>query len=166
MTKISAQKIRPPKGCLLLGFRLPVWLYRFRMGWLMGKRMIYFEHIGRTSGIKRRSIVEIIRHDQEDDVYFVVSGYGEKADWFRNIMKTPKVFAQVGGRRFQADVERLSLERALEEFQDYARRNPKNLKYLGKLIGIKIEGTEKEIDQLSRILPVIAFKPIKTSELF
>lgn len=159
MTKISAQKIRPPKGCLLLGFRLPVWLYRFRMGWLMGKRMIYFEHIGRTSGIKRRSIVEIIRYDQAQDIYYVVSGYGEKADWFRNIMKTPKVFAQVANRRFNADVERLSQERALEEFQDYARRNPKMFKYLGMLLGFKLEGTEEEIEQLSRILPVITFIP-------
>ena len=159
MTIISEEQIRRPKGLLLLGFRLPVWLYRFRIGWLMGKRMIYFEHIGRKSGIKRRSIVEIIRYDQEQDIYFVVSGYGEKADWFRNIMKTPRVFAQVAGRRFNANVERLSQERALEEFQDYAHRNPKMFKYLGNLIGIKLEGTEEEVEQLSRILPVIAFKP-------
>lgn len=157
MTNISKEQIRRPKGLLLLGFRLPVWLYRFRMGWLMGKRMIYFEHIGRTSGIKRRSIVEIIRYDQENDVYYVVSGYGEKADWFRNIMKTPNVSAQVGGRRFNAVVERLSQEMALEEFQDYTRRNPKMLKFLGNLIGIKLEGTEEEIEQLSQILPVITF---------
>ena len=159
MTIIREEQIRRPKGLLLLGFRLPVWLYRFRIGWLMGKRMIYFEHIGRKSGIKRRSIVEIIRYDQEQDIYFVVSGYGEKADWFRNIMKTPRVFAQVAGRRFNANVERLSQERALEEFQDYAHRNPKMFKYLGNLIGIKLEGTEEEVEQLSRILPVIAFKP-------
>ncbi len=157
MTNISKEQIRRPKGLLLLGFRLPVWLYRFRMGWLMGKRMIYFEHIGRTSGIKRRSIVEIIRYDQENDVYYVVSGYGEKADWFRNIMKTPKVSAQVANRRFNANVERLSQERALEEFQDYAHRNPKMLKFLGNLIGIKLEGTEEELVQLSQILPVITF---------
>ena len=150
MTNISEEQIRPPKGLLLLGFRLPVWLYRFKMGWLMGKRMIYFEHVGRSSGIKRRSVVEIIRYDQEKDIYFVVSGYGEKADWFRNIMKTPQV---------SANVERLSQERALEEFQDYARRNPKMFKYLGNLIGINLEGKEEEIEQLSQILPVIAFKP-------
>ena len=91
-------------------------------------------------------------------IYYVVSGYGEKADWFRNIMKTPKVFAQVGGRRFNADVERLSQERALEEFQDYAHRHPKLFKNIGMLIGIKFEGTQEEVEQVSQILPVIAFK--------
>jgi len=118
MTYITQDQLRPPKGCLLLGFRLPVWLYRIRLGWMMGKRMIYFEHIGRTSGAKRRSVVEIIRYDQEDDVYYVVSGYGEKSDWFKNITKNPEVFAVVGGRRFHAVTERLSLKEKLSSMLD------------------------------------------------
>jgi len=159
MSRITADDIRPPKGFLLFFFRLPVWLYRIGLGRLMGKRMIYFEHLGRKTGLVHRTVVEVIRHDMEEDTYYVVSGYGEKADWFKNIVRTPQVKAQVGGRRFLALTEPLSQDNAITEFQDYAQRYPNNLKYLGWLIGLQIEGTEEELEQLSRILPVIVIKP-------
>ncbi len=159
MTNISSDSILPPKGLLLLGFRLPVWFYRLGMGALMGKRFIYFEHIGRTSGLLRRSVVEVIRYEPAADIYCIVSGYGEKADWYKNVIKTPQINAQVGGRRFNGVVERLSQEKALAEFQDYHRRNPNALKYLGRmLLGIQITGTEEELLKLSQILPVLAIK--------
>jgi deazaflavin-dependent oxidoreductase (nitroreductase family) len=158
MTEITSDSIRPPKGFLLLGFRLPVWLYRWGLGGLMGKRAIYFEHKGRISGALRRTVVEIIRYDPEADCYYIVSGYGEKADWYKNILKRPRIKAQVGGRRFDAIAERLSQERALAEFQDYTRRYPNALKYLGRLLGLQIKGTEEELVSLSQILPVMAIK--------
>ena len=161
MTNINSDSIRPPKGLMLLGFRLPVWFYRLGLGALMGKRFIYFEHIGRTSGLIRRSVVEVIRYDPAADVYYIVSGYGEKADWYKNIIKTPKIKAQVGGRRFDAVVERLSQVEALTEFQDYHHRNPNALKYLGSmLLGLQITGTEEELQKLSEILPVMAIKVV------
>jgi deazaflavin-dependent oxidoreductase (nitroreductase family) len=161
MANISSDSIQPPRGLLLLGFRLPVWFYRLGLGLMMGKRFIYFEHIGRKSGLLRRTVVEIVRYDPIADIYFIVSGYGEKADWYKNIIKAPKVKAQVGGRRFNAIAERLSQERALAEFQDYHRRNPNALKYLGSmLLGLQITGTEEELLILSQILPVMAIKVV------
>jgi deazaflavin-dependent oxidoreductase (nitroreductase family) len=158
MSGISSDAIRSPKGLLLLGFRLPVWFYRLGLGFLMGKRFIYFEHMGRKSGLLRRTVVEVVRYDEEGDTYVIVSGYGEKADWYRNLMKTPRIKAQVGSRRFEAVVQRLPEDEALAEFQDYARRYPNALKYLGGLIGLQIKGTEEELVQLSQVLPVLRIK--------
>lgn len=158
MSEINADSIRSPKGLLLIGFRLPVWFYRLGLGFLMGKRFIYFEHTGRKSGLLRRTVVEVVRYDPEGDCYFIVSGYGENADWYKNLVKTPKVQAQVGGRRFNAIVDRLPEEEALAEFQSYARRYPNALKYLGGLLGLEIEGTKEELIQLSQVLPVLAIK--------
>jgi deazaflavin-dependent oxidoreductase (nitroreductase family) len=158
MSEINADSIRSPKGLLLLGFRLPIWFYRLGLGFLMGNRFIYFEHTGRKSGLLRRTVVEVIRYDTEGDCYFIVSGYGEKADWYKNLMKTPKIKAQVGGKGFNAVADRLPEDEALVEFQTYARRYPKALKYLGSLIGLEIEGTEEELVQLSQVLPVLAIK--------
>jgi deazaflavin-dependent oxidoreductase (nitroreductase family) len=160
MSGISSDAIRLPKGLLRLGFRLPVWFYRLGLGFLMGKRFVYFEHSGRKSGLVRRTVVEVVRYDKESDTYVIVSGYGEKADWYQNLMKTPKIKGQVGGRRFNGVVERLPEREALAEFQDYARRYPSALKYLGRLIGLQIKGTEEELVQLSQALPVLAIKVV------
>lgn len=34
--------------------RAPVWLYRARLGALLGSRMLMLEHVGRSSGQSRR----------------------------------------------------------------------------------------------------------------
>ncbi|MGD8458407.1 MAG: nitroreductase family deazaflavin-dependent oxidoreductase [Anaerolineales bacterium] len=160
MSGISSDAIRLPKGLLRLGFRLPVWFYRLGLGFLMGKRFIYFEHTGRKSGLLRRTVVEIVRYDKEGEYYVIVSGYGEKADWYKNLMKTPEIKAQVGGRHFDGAAARLPENEALGEFQDYARRYPNALKYLGRLMGLQIEGTEEDLVQLSQVLPVLPIKVV------
>jgi deazaflavin-dependent oxidoreductase (nitroreductase family) len=160
MTGISADAIRLPKGLLLLGYRLPVWFYRMGLGFLMGKRFVYFEHTGRKSGLLRRTVVEVVRFDKKGDYYVIVSGYGKKADWYKNVMKTPEIKAQVGGRRFDGMLARLPESEALGEFKDYARRYPNALKYLGRFMGLNIKGTEEDLVQLSRVLPVLKIKVI------
>jgi hypothetical protein len=42
-----------PHGLTRLAFRLPIWLYRLRLGWLLGDRLLLLTHIGRTSGQRR-----------------------------------------------------------------------------------------------------------------
>lgn len=160
MSGIRADDIKLPKGLLLLGYRLPVWFYRLGLGFLMGKRFVYFEHTGRKSGLLHRAVVEVVRYDKEGDYFVIVSGYGEKADWYKNVMKAPKIKAQVGGRRFDGMVSRLPENEALGEFQDYARRYPNALKYLGGLMGLDIKGTEEDLVQLSRVLPVLTIKVV------
>lgn len=160
MSKFSEDDMRYPGGLLLWGFRAPVVLYRAGLGWLLGGRMIYLEHVGRKSGLVRRSVVEVVRRDAEEDAYYVVSGYGEKADWYKNIMKTPQVEARVGRRRFKASGRRLSVEEALAEFRTYFKRNPIAAKMLGGLIGLPLTGADEELVELSRLLPVLEFRPV------
>lgn len=104
--------------------------------------------------------MEIVRYDKEGEYYVIVSGYGEKADWYKNLMKTPEIKAQVGGRHFDGAAARLPENEALGEFQDYARRYPNALKYLGRLMGLQIEGTEEDLVQLSQVLPVLPIKVV------
>lgn len=39
--------------------RLPLWLYRARLGLLVGHRMLMMEHIGRRSGLRRQVVLEV-----------------------------------------------------------------------------------------------------------
>ncbi|WP_024443415.1 MULTISPECIES: nitroreductase family deazaflavin-dependent oxidoreductase [unclassified Mycobacterium] len=77
--------------------RAPIWLYRARLGGLLGQRLLMLEHIGRKTGARRRVVLEVIDRPA-DDSYVVASGFGDRAQWFRNIRANPRVHVYVGSR--------------------------------------------------------------------
>ncbi|RME46693.1 MAG: nitroreductase family deazaflavin-dependent oxidoreductase [Chloroflexi bacterium] len=150
--------VQPPQGWKRIVWRLPIWLYRARLGRLLGGRFLLLTHTGRKSGLPRYAVVEVMRHDPVTNTYYVASGFGEKSDWFRNIMKTPQVTIQVGRRQMPAIAERLSLEDAERELLDYARRHPRALRNLARILGYRIENTEEDIRALAQMVPIVAFR--------
>jgi deazaflavin-dependent oxidoreductase (nitroreductase family) len=117
-------------------------------------------HIGRKSGQPRQSVLEVIGHDQATSVYIIASGWGEQADWLRNIQKNPNVLVDARGRRFEATAERLSQELATGEARDYARRHPSAFRALaGRMIGRPLTGTDADYRALAEAVPFIALRP-------
>lgn len=101
--------------------RAPVWIYQARAGALFGSRMLMLEHIGRKSGAPRYAVLEVVGHPAAD-VYVVASGFGRKAQWFRNIEANPRVRVYVGShapRRATARVlDRAEADRTLAAYRD------------------------------------------------
>lgn len=154
-------KGNPPRGILRLFLRLPVWLFRLHLGWLLLGRFVMFRHVGRNSGLPRYTVVEVVRHDRATGAYIIASGWGEKADWFRNIQKTPQVLLYTGWRQFEAIATRLSLEDAVQELCDYAQRHPVAFRYLaGLMIGRRLSGTMADCRTLAQSVPLVALVPI------
>ncbi|TDK95709.1 nitroreductase family deazaflavin-dependent oxidoreductase [Mycobacterium paragordonae] len=75
--------------------RAPIWIYRARAGALFGSRTLMLEHIGRKSGRPRYVVLEVVDHPAPGS-YVVPSGFGRKAQWFRNIEANPRVRVYVG----------------------------------------------------------------------
>ena len=75
--------------------RAPAWIYRARAGVLFGSRILMLEHVGRKSGVPRYAVLEVVDHPTPD-TYVVASGFGRKAQWFRNIRANPRVRVYVG----------------------------------------------------------------------
>ncbi|CAJ1504652.1 nitroreductase family deazaflavin-dependent oxidoreductase [[Mycobacterium] holstebronense] len=75
--------------------RAPIWLYRARLGALFGQRLLMLEHVGRKTGVRRRVVLEVIDHAAGDS-YVVASGFGRRAQWFRNIRANPRVRVYAG----------------------------------------------------------------------
>ena len=90
----------PVRGPLRALLRLPIWLYRLRLGWLLGERGLMLTHIGRTSGRLRQTVLEVGGYDPTTDTYTIGAGWGERSDWVRNIQQRPDVLVDVGRRRF------------------------------------------------------------------
>lgn len=76
--------------------RAPIWLYRARLGFLFGSRMLMLEHIGRQSGARRYVVLEVIDHPTPD-TYVIASGFGTRAQWFRNVRANRQVRVFVAG---------------------------------------------------------------------
>ena len=89
----------PPKGLLRLGFRLPVYLFRLGLGWMLGKKFVLINHLGRVTGLPRQAVVEVVEADQDSGCVTVVAGYGEQTQWYQNLRVSPDVIIQLGRRK-------------------------------------------------------------------
>ncbi|MGV0718567.1 nitroreductase family deazaflavin-dependent oxidoreductase [Mycolicibacterium sp. XJ662] len=78
--------------------RAPIWLYKARLGFVLGSRFLQLEHIGRRSGLRRYVVLEVLDHP-DPDTYVVASGFGTHAQWYRNIEADPNVRVSSGTRR-------------------------------------------------------------------
>jgi deazaflavin-dependent oxidoreductase (nitroreductase family) len=105
--------------------RAPIWLYRARLGGLLGGRLLMLEHIGRKTGARRRVVLEVLDHPAADS-YIVASGFGDRAQWFRNITANPQVRVYAGSRRpAPATARVLDQPEADRVLGDYIRRHPR-----------------------------------------
>jgi deazaflavin-dependent oxidoreductase (nitroreductase family) len=94
--------------------KLVVPLYRLRILAPLGFRLLLMTHKGRKTGKTRRTPVEYFKVEK---TITVVSGYGKKANWFRNIKQNPEeVYVQVGFRGFHPRVEIIEEQKELEKF--------------------------------------------------
>lgn len=159
MNKSIADK--PPGKALRLGLRLPIWLYRARLGWLLGNRFLMLTHTGRKSGLARQTVIEVVQHDKGTDTYYVVSAWGEKSDWYRNLRKSPSVTVHVGGRQFRARAEFIDLEQAIGLIEAYARDHPAAFRELtGLFLGGRQQPGGDAPRQLAEKMPMVAFHPL------
>jgi deazaflavin-dependent oxidoreductase (nitroreductase family) len=151
---------KPPRGALRLGLRLPIWLYRVHLGWLLGNRFLMLTHTGRKSGLPRQAVVEVVEHEEATDTYYVVSGWGEKADWYQNIRKSPQVTIHVSGRRFQTKAKFIPQEEAIDILGAYARNHPIAFSELsGLFLGERLKPGSDAPGRIAEKMPMVAFHP-------
>lgn len=105
--------------------RAPIALYRARLGFLLGSRALMLEHIGRKSRARRYVVLEVIGRPAPD-TYVVASGFGERAQWYRNLMASPRVRVSVAGHGPRAaTARRLPSAEADVALARYVSRHPR-----------------------------------------
>jgi deazaflavin-dependent oxidoreductase (nitroreductase family) len=105
--------------------RAPIWLYRARLGFLFGSRLLMLEHIGRTSGQRRYVVLEVIARPAADS-FVVASGFGTRAQWYRNVVANQHVRIYVGSHRpATATATLLSSEKSTAALAAYASAHPR-----------------------------------------
>lgn len=151
--------VKPPRGLARLAYRLPIGLYKIGLGGLLGKRFLLLTHIGRKSGLERKTVLEVVRYNKATSTFVVAAGFGPGSDWYRNIGANPQVTIQCGRERLQMVAHFLTPEQSGEELVDYARRHPQAMRELSKFMGYQLDGSEADIRANGQTLSMIAFTP-------
>ena len=155
--KIS--ELKPANKVLRWLVRSPISLYNIGLGWLFGNHMLMLTHVGRMTGLPRRVVLEVVKYDRERERFYIVSSWMEKADWYKNIRKTPLVEVHFKNRHFSAFASRMEPEEAELIILDYGRRNPRMLRFFARVTGYRLEDNEDDYRAFGRIIPVIEIRP-------
>jgi deazaflavin-dependent oxidoreductase (nitroreductase family) len=140
-------------------FRAPLLVYRARLGWLFGRRLVMIEHRGRVSGRQRRVVVEVVVHDPVSGAVTVASGYGPTANWYRNLLADPEAHIVLGARRLPVRARPVPSEEGADLMAEYARRRPRSARMVAKQVGLPVDGSEARYRELGRTLPYMRLEP-------
>jgi deazaflavin-dependent oxidoreductase (nitroreductase family) len=132
-------------------------LYRARLGWLLGGRFVQLTVRGRRTGLPRQVVLEVIGGSPAAGHLLVASGWGPRAQWFRNVTVNPHVQVQVARRRCTGEVVALSEADGAEALREYARAHHWAYQwFIGPLIlGHRPSGTSDEFRRLARLVPIL-----------
>lgn len=143
--------------------RAPDLLYRLGAGRLLGRRFLRLVHVGRRTGRRHATVLEVVHHDPDRDEFVVVSGFGERADWLRNVEAGGAAEVTVGRHNFVAAHRRLSDAEAVAVLGAYEQRawlvGPLVRHVLSRLVGWRYDGAPDARRRLAAQLPLVAFRP-------
>jgi deazaflavin-dependent oxidoreductase (nitroreductase family) len=144
----------PPTGVSRWLFRIPIGLYRLRLGWLLGDRFLLLHHIGRKSGLPRQAVVEVVTRNGA--CFVIASGFGEQSQWYQNVMAHPDLDITFGTRRVAVHAQRLGVDEASEAMRTYTREHPKAAARLASYMGF--HGPDA-VEQVAHEIPFVELCP-------
>ncbi len=84
--------------------------YAWGLGRIFGHRFLQLTHTGRKTGKEYRVVVEVVKYDRTTGDAIVMSGFGRRSGWFRNVSAGTSIFAMVvlerplAGRHHELDL--------------------------------------------------------------
>lgn len=148
-----------PRGLLKWSFKLPVALYRMRLGWVLGHRFLLLMHRGRKTGNIHQVVLEVVHYDSTTQESVVLSAYGAQADWYRNIMAHPALAVRTGWHHYVPQQRVLDAAERFATLQVYERRNRLLFAQGMRFLGYRYDGTEAGLHTLADSVLMVAFRP-------
>jgi deazaflavin-dependent oxidoreductase (nitroreductase family) len=137
-------------------------LYSARAGWLLGHRFLLVRHRGRRSHRLYGTVLEVAEWRPAAREAVVMSGFGHRSEWYRNVLAGQAVEVQIARLRFTPTVRPLGSDEAVGVLADYERRNrlaaPLVRAVLSKLAGFRYDGSDAARRRLVHTLPLVAFR--------
>jgi deazaflavin-dependent oxidoreductase (nitroreductase family) len=139
-------------------FKLPLFLYRLRLGWMLGNRFMQITHVGRRSGRTYRTVLAVLRFDEKTKEIYAVSAW-KGSDWYYNIQSSPALQVETGFVHYVPTQRTLSAEEITATFMEYRRQHPIFSRMICRIPGWKWDSTYDEFLMLAHTLHGVAFQP-------
>ena len=153
---------RRPSRWLGRLFGAPRALYRWRLGWLLGDRFLMLVHVGRRSGREHATVLEVVAHEDDPDVWYVAAAWGNRSDWYRNLEQNPKAEISVRRHRHCVVTEVVDIDHAVSIYEEYVRKHPWAARLVGRVLGI--DRVRSDPRTLAERIPLITLAADETSE--
>lgn len=152
-----------PHGVLRYLLRAPIYLYRWRLGRLLGHRFLLLHHTGRRTERRHATVLEVLQYRGTLGEAVVMSGFGRNSGWLLNIQAKPDCDVVIGAQAFRAQYRFLGEDEAVQVFRDYEKKNRLVLPIvrfvLSRLLGWPYRGSDADVRKLVSQLPLVAFRP-------
>jgi deazaflavin-dependent oxidoreductase (nitroreductase family) len=136
-------------------------LFELGLGRLVGHRFLQLSHRGRTSGRVYRTVLEVISYDSSSRESVVLSGWGERADWYRNIHAAPALLVVTAGERYAPAQRSVEPDELYTRLATYVECNRLLGGIVRRTLGLKLDGSEEDRASLYRRgFRGIAFQPV------
>jgi len=119
--KTWVEKLPYPSGVMKWLYKSPILLYRLGLGFLIGRLFMIMTTIGRKSGQPRHTAIEF--HEFEG-CPTVMSGWGTRTDWYRNLQANPLATVQTWRGAQSVRARRITAEDELARVFRWAQSNP------------------------------------------
>jgi deazaflavin-dependent oxidoreductase (nitroreductase family) len=120
-------------------------------------------HLGRRTGERHETVLEVMEYRENGPELIVMSAFGRKADWLRNIEAMRYAETTVGSRHFMAAHRILDSDEAVRVVRCYEQRNrfaaPIIRIVLSRLLGWSYHGLDPERRRLVAQLPLVGLYP-------
>ena len=143
--------------------RAPARLYDWRLGWILGRRFLRLTHLGRRTGRKYQTVLEVVGENRGRDEVIVIAGLGHSAQWYRNVLAGKATEVAICRERFAPLHRELDRLEAADVLAVYEQRNRYIAavvrRVLSWLVGWRYDGTEAKRQRLASELPMVALRP-------
>jgi deazaflavin-dependent oxidoreductase (nitroreductase family) len=148
---------RPPAFMIPM-LKLPLVLYRLRLGWVFGHRFMLLTHKGRRSGKIRQTVLAVLRFDLKTKEIKAVSAWSA-SEWYKNIFSAPALQVETGFTRYVPIHRSLTSEEIATLFEDYCHDHPIFSRIVCRIPGWKWDSSHAEFLELANTLHGVAFRP-------
>lgn len=134
-------------------FRMPILLYRLGLGKLLGSYILILSTTGRKTKRTHHTPIEYFLHEGQ---YYILSGFGDQPDWYKNIMANPMVTLQNSYERICAEARAPKTDEEWDAVYLYLTHSP-----VGRVLRADYFKDVQSPDIMTEIkkLPVLTFIP-------
>ena len=141
-------------------FKIPILFYTLGLGGLVGPHFLLLTTVGRKTGKPRHTPLEFSA-DEKTGGYIVNAGWGGKTDWYKNATANPRVWVQIGWKKFEAEAIPIPHHKVAEQLLEISRRAPAMIPVWQRWCDKPLEDTLESYIYAAQFFPSLRLVPLK-----